>query len=726
MNKTIKKNHTQAQKTGIAQKLSSSLHNIAENFASAMQYAVVALFFVSVWAVLAFYESDLLQRTESLSLFLFDSGYFENMVSQPAGLLSYLGCFLIQFFHYPVAGAAIYVLLLFLVYYLFRKVFDIPSWCASLALVPVAAIIASNTQLGYWLFYLKMPGYYYMALLATIFSLSAMWAYKHLGTVWRLLLLAVWVVAGYPVMGVYALVSAILMVLMGVAMAVRDKNGVVMSAVAVPIALLLVCFVPVAYYHFCYDTVALELMHVAGVPATQWSGRMVEGVVYEKESFWTCIYVYWLPLCLLVSSLLVGCASFLLRRSGKSANVTGRLSAMAGVGGATVASLVLFLFVVAFMLRFWFCDTNFRIENKQMVAMWNNDWKAVAEYARDADEPSRQVVLNKNIALLYMGKAGSEAFTYPDGSALPVSPIAVHMTHTDGSSLYYSYGKFNYSYRWCIENSVEYGWRVEYLKNAARSMLLSGEYRLASRYVRILKSTLFHKDWACELEKFIDDPMLVGKEPSFRIPLQFACYNDVLGVDEGVEIQLTSTLDAVSLQNHNNWLLTSSLEKAVADGDIDAVDAAYGAKSEVSPVFLEASMIMALVKKDSKRFWNLLQSYLENHMKGVDMKSGQKIYKPLPLHYQEAILLFLVLDRGQTVHVGEEFLDMFVTRIPGGSESRFANFQRRVAMGREALKKRYPDISDTRMNALLSAELKKEYGDTYYFYYFFVKKIKTY
>ena len=159
-------------------------------------------FFIVLWALLAFYESALLKRTESFSLFLFDGTYFDTMMSVPAGMLSYIGSFLNQFFYYPVLGATVYVALLFVVYLLVRKVFEIPSSCSLLALVPVVALVASNTQLGYWLFYLKMPGYYYMALVATLFSLLGMWAYRSAGNVLRMALLVVWVAAGYPLMGV--------------------------------------------------------------------------------------------------------------------------------------------------------------------------------------------------------------------------------------------------------------------------------------------------------------------------------------------------------------------------------------------------------------------------------------------------------------------------------------------------------------------------------------------
>lgn len=705
MNKTTRKAQTSRTDGG-----ASILSRLASALPKAQKF-IVPCFFVVLWALLAFYESALLKRTESFSLFLFDGTYFDSMLSVPAGMLSYIGCFLNQFFHYPVLGATLYVSLLLLVYWLVRKVFELPASCSLLALVPVVALVASNTQLGYWLFYLKMPGYYYMALVATVISLLGMWVYRRAGGVLCMVLLTVWVVAGYPFMGVYALVSALLMALLGIAIARRDGNGMALPLVSLLVALLLVCIVPRLYY-YCYTLVPLERIYVAGVPAMQWKQGIVNGVVYETESVWQCIYLYWVPFCLLQLSMLGGIVSLLLR---------GRFSQRT----AGFVAGVVFLLSLLFTYCFWFGNNNFRIENKQMVAMWDGDWESVARYAKDSDEPTRQIILNKNIALVNMGKVGSEMFAYPDGGVLPISPLAVHMTHTDGSSVYFNYGKFNYCYRWCVENSVEYGWRPEYLKNAARSMLLSGEYRLAERYINILKSTMFHGRWASEMEKFLDAPELIESEKSFTIPLQFACYEDALGVDEGVEPHLTSTLDAPAVQNMNNARMLLSLRDAFADGDIKALMAAYDNKESVTPEFIESSLLVTLIKKDSKRFWNLLGLYLDKHLEGVDMSAG-KVTKYLPMHYQEAMLLFMALDKGKNVQIGDDFLSAVVSRTPGGAESRFNNFQRAVAVNRDAIKKKYPDISDARMNAQLASLLKKDFGNTYYYYYFFIKKIKTY
>ena len=289
------------------------------------QSVVALLFFVVIWALLAFYESALLQRTESLSLFLFDWTFFDSMLAAPAGILSYAGSFLVQFFHYPPLGAAIYVLLLYAVYRLIIKVFELPGECTILALIPVVALLASNTQLGYWLFYLKMPGYYYMALSATLLTLLAMWAYKGLGRVARVLLLCAMVVVGYPLMGVYALVAALLTAVMGIALSVGKKERLVFPVSMFVVTLLLVVFVPRIYYGLCYTSVALENVYTVGVPAVQWNADVVANVEHVGESFWHRIYVYWIPFVLLLLSISGFTVSFAFRKKSLCPAVASRV-----------------------------------------------------------------------------------------------------------------------------------------------------------------------------------------------------------------------------------------------------------------------------------------------------------------------------------------------------------------------------------------------------------------
>ena len=614
------------------------------------------LFFVGLWIVLSTYESALLFRINELSVFLFDDLFFESMMSKPAGFLHYVSSFFVQFFYYPALGAAIYVALLYAVYKLVISVFGLQKSYKLLALLPVLALLVSNTQLGYWIFYLKQSGYWYTALLATLLFLLALWCFKRVKGVLRMFFVVVWVFVGYPLLGAYALVAALLMGCYCIAESVSARKNIILPSLTFAVAIVAACAIPQIYY-YCYTSISTEFLYGAGLPITQWIGSYVAKVEHETFSYWHFVYLYWIPLILLFSSFVGFCVLVALRTKlhyGK--NVERIVAACVALSAALLVCV------------FWYNDTNFRIENKQNNAMWKGKWRDVAEYARDTEKTTRQIVLNKNIALFKLGTASNEMFSYPDGSSDILAPMPVHLTQTGGKMIYFQYGKFNFSYRWCMEDAVEYGWRIEYLKHAARSMLLAGEYRLAQRYIDILKRTMFYRGWAEDLEKYILDPALIEKTNEFAMPLQLSCYEDALGVDESfVEAYLTGEFKYIS--------------------------------DKPTLLYIEVALMSAMIRKDSKLFWYLIDRYF-------------KECEPtrLPRYYQEALLLFLNIDKGKTVSVSPGFVDKFVSK---SVQRKLESFVART--------KKYKGMKEEEM----AKYFKDDYADTYFYFYFFVRKIKT-
>ena len=271
--------------------------------------SAVLLFFVAVWALFALFERPFLFRVNEMSLFLYNDIFFDGMVSVPAGFLSYLGAFMVQFFYWPVVGAALYVLSLAVVYKLTKRVFDIPDRLSLVALLPVVALIATNTELGYWIFYLKLPGYWYVAVIGTIVSLLAMWLFKSVGNLLRLLVVVAWLFVGYPLFGLYALVSGVLMGVFAVVEALREKRGLPWAAVSLLLAVVLAYAVPHVYYNM-YAAIATEYMYTVGVPAYQWVPEFLKNAEHETPSYWHSIYTYWVPFMVLLLSYLLICLLF--------------------------------------------------------------------------------------------------------------------------------------------------------------------------------------------------------------------------------------------------------------------------------------------------------------------------------------------------------------------------------------------------------------------------------
>lgn len=607
---------------------------------------LLAAMCVVVWALLAFYEQAQLQRIEAQSLFLYDDLFFINSMKVPAGLLAYAGCFLTQFFYYPALGAAIFVGLLVAVYLLTRKAFHISANYAMVAMLPMLLLLATNTQLGYWIYYIKHPGYWFVATLGTIVGLLAIWLFNRASYKLHIPVIIVWTLLGYPLFGFYALFSAICMAVIALSMAIRNGNRkrlIFDGAAVLLVALVLVYEVPVFWYDY-YNSVAVEYIHTVGLPTYNWD--------VSSDAFIRSIITYWVPFVLLFLVQIVFAALYN-KLTGSSKNVT----------KSYVVQAAALLVAVIFCYFYWYKNTNFRIENKQDAAMWQGDWKRVAALAHDTELPSRQIVLNRNIALLNTGEAGEKMFTFPDGSADVDAPMAVHLTHTGGLMSYWCFGKFNFCYRWCVENAVERGWTVEYLKHAVRSMLLNGEYTLVKRYTNILKHTLFHREWAERYERLADKPEAIAKMPEFALPLSMAVYPDALDVDE-------SFVEAYLLKN-----------------------IAMGSTLVHSPTFSEAALMFSLTRKDIRGFWGNLNRYLYSRQ-----------LRRLPTHYQEAILMFSKLDKS-----------VDVSRIPidDGIKHHFEAFRKRVS----SLKGKKLDE--------MAPHFKQDFGNTYWYFYHFVRKIKT-
>ena len=119
----------------------------------------------------------------------------------------------------------------------------------------------------------------------------------------------------------------------------------------------------------------------------------------------------------------------------------------------------------------------------------------------------------------------------------------------------------------------------------------------------------------------------------------------------------------------------------------------------MSRTYVEAALGSALTRKDSKSFWFFMNYYVN------ELKMNR-----LPRHYQEAVLLFMNVDKGRTVQVPQAFVDKFVSL---GTNNKMNKFMQCVS--------RYKGMSEEEM----APYFKDEFGDTYFYFYFFVRNIKT-
>jgi membrane protein YdbS with pleckstrin-like domain len=600
-----------------------------------------SLVLLTIFFVLTFLENDYLFRVQELNLFLYTPLFFKQQLVVAGGLLTYLGTYFTQFFYYVWLGALLLCVWLGVLIWLTHKAFKVSDEWAVLLLIPVALILLTDFDLGYWLYYLKLRGHFFITVIGMSLVVSLVWLYRLIpaGRWLHLCLVVVVALVGYPLAGFYGLLA---LLLMAVITWRRADLTLTMKAVTSIAAIALMLIVPLIYYRQLYYQTNVDFIWFQALPL--YPGG-------EGFSAYFLPYLF-LGLFYLLLSAFYGMDFDLkfLRSRWKKLAMQALISIVAVWG----------------CWHFWFRDEAFRTEIRMDTYCEQQDWEGVLTEMRNYEgEPTRMMVMYKNLALFKLGRAGNEMYTYRDGSKPLNISFEVRMAQIGGKRLYLNYGLPNYCYRWCLEDGVEYGWRAEYLKYLVRCSLLNQEWNVAQKYIDILKETRFHHEWAERYEQFAkqksEKALLDDKEfgPIFR--LLYSSTN-ILGSDQSlVELFMLNML-------------------------------AY--RTTDDPQTSELVLLSAIQLKDIPAFWPAFFQYAQLH-------NGQ----PMPRHYQEAAFLY-----GNLEHKVD------ISHMP------FDESVKRDYVEMMEMAKRCQGMSDEQMKEAFYPR----FGKTFYYNYFLIRGMKTY
>ena len=171
----------------------------------------VALFAVAV--VLLTYEHHVLWKIQEQSLWLDTPLFFKQLMVVPGGLLMYIGTFLMQLLYYPLLGVLVLCGLWWLMMWLMKRAFNVSEHWAPLLLVPVALLLIANTEMGYWIYTIKLRGWYFIPTVGVTMIAALLWAFRAVSAsrLWRRVLIVVVAVVGYLLFGSYGLAAVVLM-----------------------------------------------------------------------------------------------------------------------------------------------------------------------------------------------------------------------------------------------------------------------------------------------------------------------------------------------------------------------------------------------------------------------------------------------------------------------------------------------------------------------------------
>lgn len=592
------------------------------------------------------FESEYLWKAQELNLFLDTPLFLRQQMVTSGWLLTWLGTWLTEFFYHPWIGVTLLCGLWAVLMVVTGRALRVSlSWSAVL-LVPVALLLLTDVGLGYWIYYLKLRGHFFAATIGIITVMAFVWLFRVIPMRYylRTVFLALATIVLYPLIGFYGLLFALLCAVLSWRMSDMNTTAKVITTV---VAAVVIAAVPLVYYRYVFCQTNIVNIYWTGLPL----------FIYGKET-----PQYYIPYYLLVAYLIIVSALYRVKFP----------KAFSRPLVWVACHIVLIAGLTWGVCHFWYTDFNFHKELRMQRCMEECDWEGILQEARDQKvEPTRAIVMMRNLALFRLGRQGDEMYHYPTGAAASDTPLPLNMTQVVGRSIYYNYGMLNFCYRWCLEDGVELGWRVEYMKYLVRCALVNGEQRVARKYIDLLRHTRYYRDWAESMAAFLDDNPKSGQQSSeerLRSDKNFAPIFHMLSYDD----ELASDNALVEHFLMNKFARTNSEDT----------------------LYQEQSLIAALWTKDIQTFWPHFFHYANLHP-NVHM----------PRHYQEAAYLYGHLEN-----------EVDVSRMPF-DEQVVRDYNEFMAMAQQ-----YHGMSEEQLRPIMYPR----FGRTFYFEYFLVRNQKLY
>lgn len=452
-------------------------------------------FIIFCYVMLVVRNGYMLRWYEEMSLFEPTRFFFRESLYFPGGLLRYAGSWMTQLLYYPLLGSTALIAVWILTAWVIQRGFRLPGAAFPLSFIVPMAMLVSIVQIDDAWISMKSVGYMYSNSLGYLFVAAAVWGCRQVErrqVAALVMLLAV--VACYFIAGFYALFAAFIGVIFLVAEGIRSKRYAGIAIGIVVIAAM--CILPNLYYqYFQPTTVDNDYLMLKGLPD------------FLIESF--DLYL-WVPFIVATAFILV-------------------LALLSALGLLPAAAWMIWASASALCISGGWCvvanqkNEQFRATVLMLQHLENNDWRGMTVVmSRIKEPPSYTMRVLYNFAVVNLGGKSEELGEY--------KPRNIDARHAEGFSytayinipISYYNGNFNLSHRWAMEHSVQYGKRVFFLKFMVKNALLNGEIALAKRYNDILLRTMFHRKWAEEMQRYIDDPSLIETNPEFKSILAVA------------------------------------------------------------------------------------------------------------------------------------------------------------------------------------------------------------
>ena len=458
---------------------------------------------------------------EKNSLFVFSKDYLVSHLIQPGALLIYVGNFLTTFFYYPLTGAVVIALLISFSGYMVSKITNILAGKISWSVTLLFSAVLFYFQTSYQFPVFNIAGLtLQLVLFFLLIKYSELW--------WGIILFPVW----YYITGAYSLVFILLVT-------TRILSGSLKKEWFKIIIL--------------FATGSLTIFILEEYILFQTFGALLKYPVPENTSgLQTNLFM----LFLLITGLLPLLAKIrIVRLTGNFRNR--RLFIL--IPPVTLLVLLIFISITRFDKR-----TRQYFHSERLFI--NGRFNQVVDY--NIKHPSNNVltIFLNNIALCETGSLNDQLFSFrqdPEGSTLFLKWEMSAEILRRGGYFYYAIGMINEAHRWAYENMIMKGLRPEDLKMLVKTELIDGNYAMASKYINIMKRTIFYREEAEKYDKYVADNNSIEKDPELSLKRKEEIHHDFFSITDNplVNVERILSLDSVNHKAYEYKLAFMLLRK---------------------------------------------------------------------------------------------------------------------------------------------------------------------
>ncbi len=419
------------------------------------------IFFIGSFIFFGFFADYVEFYQEKISLFIFSHDYLIDNLSQPGSLLVYLGRFLTTFYYYPALGAVIISLIICLIIYMTSKIISYISGKESVFLPLIFGTA----------FFILHSNYYFLL-------------YNSLGVLLQLLLfyLAIKYLKGFiPVIifpfwyflsGGFAWLFALIYILHLALKSVKKGWPEIITLVAL-------CFliIYVLKEFFLFQT---------------FKNLMI--FPFSNEDTGSQIK-FFIPVLVLITFIPL------------SAKI--KLSFQFLIKLKQYIKILIISFVSLLLVSVSAFLSFDRVNKEYFQAeklFHQGRFSEIPKYIAKHPTTNRLTIFLNNIALCEKGKLNDQLFhtqQSPDGQSLFLKWEMLGEVLRRGGYFYYATGMINEAQRWAFENMVMKGITPDDLRMLVKTEIINGNYKVAFKYISILRKTLFYRNEARKYQKLL-------------------------------------------------------------------------------------------------------------------------------------------------------------------------------------------------------------------------------